>query len=270
MNLMGKKSNQMGGKFTGKVVWISGAAQGIGRGIAEYFAEQGAAIALVDIQEKAGSQLAAEITARGGVAAFFLCDVGQEAAVEKCIKDTVTRFGSLHIVVNNAAINIIKSLHEVSSEEWDLQMGINLKAIFLSFKYAYQYFRQQQKGYIVNMGSVSSFVAQARTPGYIASKGAVLMLTKSIAIDYAAEGIRCNAVCPGITDTPLLREHMGSQELLQQRLQRVPGGRILQPQDIARAVAYLSCEDSDGITGTSLLIDGGYLATAEWKGGPAI
>ena len=118
------------------------------------------------------------------------------------------------------------------------------------------------------MGSVSSFVAQAKTPGYIASKGGVLMLTKSIAIDYAAEGIRCNAVCPGITDTSLLREHIGSEEHLEERLKRVPSGRILSPRDIAKTVAYLSCEDSNGVTGTSILIDGGYLAAAEWEGGP--
>jgi NAD(P)-dependent dehydrogenase (short-subunit alcohol dehydrogenase family) len=257
----------MAGKFAGKVVWISGAAQGIGRGIAEHFAHHGAAVALADIQEEAGQALASQIVERGGVAVFSRCDVGKEEDVKRSVADATARFGGLHIVVNNAAINIIKDLHAVTSEEWDLQMGINLKAIFLSFKYAYPFFRQQQRGYVVNMGSVSSFVGQARTPGYIASKGAVLMLTKSIAIDYAAEGIRCNAVCPGITDTPLLRQHMGSEELLQERLQRVPGGRILYPQDIARAVAWLSCEDSDGITGTSILIDGGYLATAEWNGG---
>ncbi|HTI10062.1 MAG TPA: SDR family oxidoreductase [Puia sp.] len=257
----------MEGKFAGKVVWISGAAQGIGRGIAEHFAHHGAAVALADIQEEAGKALAAQIVDRGEVAAFSSCNVGKENDVRRSIAETAARFGGLHIIVNNAAINIIKDLHAVTSEEWDLQMDINLKAIFLSFKYAYPFFRQQQRSYIVNMGSVSSFVGQARTPGYIASKGAVLMLTKSIAIDYAPEGIRCNAVCPGITDTPLLREHVGSEELLQERLQRVPTGRILYPQDIARAVAWLSCEDSDGITGTSILIDGGYLATAEWNGG---
>jgi NAD(P)-dependent dehydrogenase (short-subunit alcohol dehydrogenase family) len=266
----GKTEKKMAGKFTNKVVWISGAAQGIGRGIAEHFAGEGAAVALIDVQEEAGKELAAAIQGRGGKAAFFLCDVQDEESVKRSIHDTVDLFDGLHILVNNAAINIIKNLHDVSSKEWDLQMGINLKSIFLSFKYAYPFFQQQHSGYIVNIGSVSSFVGQARTPGYITSKGAVLMLTKSIAIDYAADGIRCNAVCPGITDTPLLREHMGSEELLQERLQRVPGGRILLPKDIARTVAYLSCEDSDGITGTSILIDGGYLATAEWKGGHAI
>jgi len=255
-------------KFTGKVVWISGASQGIGRGIAEYFAGEGAAVAIADIKVEAGNELALLIKKVGGKAEFFFCDVNDENSVRQCISDTVRCFGGLHILVNNAGVNIVKNLHEYTSEEWDWQLGINLKAIFLSFKYAYPFLLEQKSGYIVNIGSVSSFVAQAQTPGYIASKGAVLMLTKSIAVDYATDGIRCNAVCPGITDTPMLKEHMGSDELLRERLQRIPGGRILSPLDIARTVAYLSCDDSNGITGTSILIDGGYLATAEWQGGP--
>ena len=254
-------------RFTGKVAWITGASQGIGRGIAQYFADEGASVALADIKEEAGEEIAALIRAGGGQAEFFLCNVNNENSVKEAVHRIVSRFGGLHILVNNAAVNIIKNLHEYTSEEWDWQMGINLKAIFLTFKYAYPYLTQQQFSYVVNMGSVSSFVAQAKTPGYIASKGAVLMLTKSIAIDYAAEGIRCNAVCPGITDTPLLREHMGDDQRLKERLQRVPGGRILTPLDIAKTVAYLSCEDSNGVTGTSIIIDGGYLAAAEWKGG---
>lgn len=260
----------MSERFKGKVVWISGAAQGIGRGIAEYFASEGASVALVDIQKEAGENLASEICSKGGDASFFLCDVSDETSVKDCIDQTVIRFDGIHIIINNAAVNIVRSLHEYTSEEWDWQMGVNLKAIFLSFKHAYPYLKQQHSSCIVNMGSVSSFVGQAKTPGYIASKGAVLMLTKSIAIDYAAEGIRCNAVCPGITDTPMLREHMGNNGALQERLTRVPAGRILTPLDIARTVAYLSCDDSIGVTGTSILIDGGYLATAEWKGGATI
>ncbi len=260
----------MSERFTGKVVWISGASQGIGRGIAEYFACEGASVALADVKEEAGKELAASICNNGGKAAFFLCDVSNEASVKNCIEATAEHFNGLHILINNAAVNIVRSLHEYTSEEWDWQLGVNLKSIFLSFKYAYPYLRQHESSCIVNIASVSSFVGQAKTPGYIASKGAVIMLTKSIAIDYAAEGIRCNAVCPGITDTPMLREHMGSDTLLQERLHRVPGGQILRPLDIAKTVGYLSCDDSMGVTGTSILIDGGYLATAEWHGGPSI
>ena len=123
----------------------------------------------------------------------------------------------------------------------------------------------------MNVGSISSFVGQAATPAYTASKAAVLGLTRSIALDYAALGLRCNCVCPGITDTPMLREHLNKtpdpEATLSERLRRVPMRLPLQPFDIARAVLYLSCEDSAGVTGTSLVIDGGYLAAAEWNAG---
>jgi NAD(P)-dependent dehydrogenase (short-subunit alcohol dehydrogenase family) len=124
---------------------------------------------------------------------------------------------------------------------------------------------------MVNIGSVGAFVGQPRTPAYTASKGAVLQLTRSIALDYAAGGLRCNCVCPGITDTPMLRYHLStspdSEAALGQRLRRVPLGVALFAHDIARAVLYLSCDDSAGITGTSLVVDGGYLAAAEWDTG---
>lgn len=254
-------------RFTDKVIWVSGAAQGIGRSIAERFAAEGACVAIIDIKEKEGLETAACINARGGRAKFFFCDLNLEDSIQASVKNTVDNFGGLHILINNGAINMVKSLHNYSTEEWDRQMNINLKAIFLSFKYAYPYLLKNQASSIINIGSVSSFVGQAKTPGYIAAKGAVMMLTKSIAIDYASNGIRCNTVCPGITDTPMLREHMGGDTEITERLQRVPAGRILQPSEIATSVAYLCSEEAGGITGTSLIIDGGYLATAEWNGG---
>ena len=255
----------MSKRFTNKVVWVSGAAQGIGRGIAEHFAKEGAMVAIIDIKEKEGNALACLIRDDGGIAEYIYCDLGVEESIRNSILSTIDRFGNLHILINNGAVNIVKDLHEYSSEEWDWQMSINLKAIFLSFKYAYPHLKKHPSSHIVNIGSVSSFVGQAKTPGYTASKGGVTMLTKSIAIDYAAEGIRCNAVCPGITDTPMLREHMGSEAIIRERLLRVPGGRILKPFDIAGSVGFLCCDDSSGITGTSLIVDGGYLATAEWR-----
>lgn len=257
-------------RFKNKTVWVSGAAQGIGECIADYFAEEGASVAIIDIKEKEGKESAERIKAKGGIAAFLFCDLTVETSIKQSIADTISLFGGLDIVINNGAVNIIKDLHEYSSEEWDHQLSVNLKAIFLSFKYSYPHLRKNSTSSIVNIGSVSSFVGQAKTPGYIAAKGAVMMLTKSIAIDYAAEGIRCNTVCPGITDTPMLREHMGSEAQIAERLQRVPIGRILHPREIASSVAYLCSEDSSGITGTSLIIDGGYLATAEWNGGQSV
>jgi NAD(P)-dependent dehydrogenase (short-subunit alcohol dehydrogenase family) len=126
---------------------------------------------------------------------------------------------------------------------------------------------------VVNVGSISSFVGQAATPAYTASKGAVLQLTRSIALDYAADGLRANCVCPGITDTPMLRSHLAAQPdpqaALARRLRRVPIHAALRPEEVARAVLYLATEDSAGVTGTALVVDGGYTAAAEWDGDPS-
>lgn len=256
----------MGDRFKDQVVWISGAASGIGRGIAEFFANEGAMVSLVDNNRVLGEILSRDINSGGGKSIFFHCDVRDETAIRDSIEITVDVFGKLNILVNNAAKILIKPLHELTLNEWDDQMAVNLRAYFLSFKYAYQYLIKNKFSYVVNIGSVNSFVGQANTPGYSASKAAILNLTRSIAIDYAANGIRCNTVCPGITDTPMLREHMGSEEALTKRLTRAPINRVLSTLEIAKAVAYLSCEDSSGITGTNIVIDGGYLATAEWGG----
>ena len=165
----------------------------------------------------------------------------------------------------------VKLLHEYDEADWDRLMGVNLKSIFFSVKHGLPYLRRNPRSYVVNVGSISSFVGQAATPAYTASKSAVLGLTRSIALDYAALGLRCNCVCPGITDTPMLREHLNKtpdpEATLAERLRRVPMRSPLTPDDIARAVLYLSCEDSAGVTGTSLVVDGGYLAAAEWDAG---
>jgi NAD(P)-dependent dehydrogenase (short-subunit alcohol dehydrogenase family) len=148
-------------------------------------------------------------------------------------------------------------------------MAVNVKSIYLSLKHAVGHLRANRRAYVVNIGSVSSIVGQALTPAYNASKGAVLQLSRSIALDYAADGLRANCLCPGITDTPMLRQHLSGQgdpeAALRERLRRVPTGVIIEPDDVARAALFLSCEDSAGITGTSLVVDGGYLAAAEWN-----
>ena len=184
---------------------------------------------------------------------------------------TVALFDGLNIIVNCAGVVHVKLLHEYDLADWDRLMGVNLKSIFFSVKHGVPYLRRSPRSYVVNVGSISSFVGQAATPAYTASKSAVLGLTRSIALDYAALGLRCNCVCPGITDTPMLREHLNKtpdpEATLSDRLRRVPMRSSLTPEDIARAVLYLSCEDSSGVTGTSLVVDGGYLAAAEWDAG---
>ena len=207
----------------------------------------------------------------GGSAVFIQADVSVEEQVRDSLAKTVALFGGLHIIVNCAGLVHVKLLHEYDEADWDRLMGVNLKSIFFSVKHGLQYLRRHPRSYVVNVGSISSFVGQAATPAYTASKSAVLGLSRSIALDYAALGLRCNCVCPGITDTPMLREHLDKtpdpEATLAERLRRVPMRLPLLPEDIAKAVLYLSCEDSAGVTGTSLVVDGGYLAAAEWDAG---
>jgi len=258
----------MSGRLEGKVAWVSGANKGIGAGIARLFAREGAKVAMIGRTSSEGEALAAEIKNAGGEAFFFRCDVMEEEDIKNSIEETLVRYGRLDILVNNAGIVDVRMLHEYTVEEWDRVMDLNVRSVFLSFKYAFPYLKAHKKGYVINIGSISSFVGQDETPVYTTSKSAMLGLSRSIGLDYARYGIRCNCVCPGITETPMLFTHMNAekepQAHYQRRLTRVPLGRQLYPEDIAKACLFFACEDSAGITGTSLIVDGGYLACAEW------
>jgi NAD(P)-dependent dehydrogenase (short-subunit alcohol dehydrogenase family) len=255
----------MGQRLAGKTAWISGAASGIGAATARLFAEEGANVAAVDINGDPGQIVS------GPAIAFQQADVSKEEQVCDSLAKTVALFDGLHIIVNCAGVVHVKLLHEYEEADWDRLMGVNLKSIFFSVKHGVPRMQHDALKYIVNVGSISSFVGQAATPAYTASKAAVLGLTRSIALDYASISLRCNCVCPGITDTPMLREHLDKtpepEATLAQRLRRVPLRRKLEPHDIAKAILYLSCPDSFGVTGTSLVVDGGYLAAAEWDAG---
>lgn len=256
-------------RLLNQVAWVSGAASGMGEGIARLFADEGAAVALIDVQAAKGEAIAESIRGAGGRATFIECDVRREEAVRDSMEATVREFGGLQIIVNCAGIVHVGLLDRLSVEDWDRVMDVNVKSIFLSTKHGMGHLRKNSRSYIVNIGSIGSFIGQGLTPVYSATKGAVLLLSKSIALDYAADGVRCNCVCPGITDTPMLREHLNTtpdpEATLASRLRRVPMGVAMSPNDIARAVVYFSCEDSAGVTGTSLVVDGGYLAAAEWE-----
>ncbi len=257
------------GRLDGQTAWISGATSGIGEAVARLFAQEGAKVALIGRRIDEGQKIAEQIKAGGGQAIAIGCDVAEEGQVQASLEQTVAAFGGLQIVVNNAGMVAVQPLHQSSEQDWDHVMGVNVKSIFFSTKHALPYLRRQPRGYIVNVGSISSFVGQASTPAYTTSKHAVLGLSRSIALDYAVDGIRCNCVCPGITDTPMLREHLDSTPdpaaALAGRLRRVPLGIALSPADVARSILFFSCEDSAGVTGTSLVVDCGYLAAAEWQ-----
>ncbi len=264
----------MSGRLRGQVAWISGGASGIGEAAVRLFASEGARVAIVDVQRELGRKLEESVLTAGGDALFIECDVSVEDRIRASIERTAERFGGLQIVVNSAGVVHVKPLHAYTEAEWDRLMAVNVRSIFFSVKHALAHLRKRPPGYVVNLGSISSFVGQAATPAYTASKAAVLGLSRSIALDYAADGVRCNCVCPGITDTPMLRHHLGvagdAAGALKRRLRRVPLGRALTSDDIARAVLYFACEDSAGITGTSLVVDGGYLAAAEWESSKVI
>ena len=241
----------------------------MGQAVCELFAAEGARVAVVDVQADRARQVAEEISSRGGKALAIGCDLAREAAVKESLDRTSSAFGPVQAIVNCAGIVHVKLLHEYSEAEWDELMGVNVKSIFFSIKHGWQYLKQHRRSYMVNIGSIGSFIGQAKTPAYSTSKGAVLQLSRSIALDYAAIGLRCNCICPGITDTPMLRYHLSTtpdpDATLRERLGRVPMGIAMLPLDIAKSALYLSCEDSSGITGTSLVVDGGYLAAAEWQ-----
>jgi NAD(P)-dependent dehydrogenase (short-subunit alcohol dehydrogenase family) len=259
------------GRLQGQIAWISGGASGMGQATAELFAAEGASVVLADIQADRGEEVAKGIEEAGGRARYQNCDVAQEAEVKRSISKTIEAFGGLHILVNCAGIVHVGPLHEYKDEDWDHLMGVNLKSIYFSLKHGIEFLRQNDRSYMVNIGSVGSYIGQAQTPAYTTSKHAVLGLSRSIALDYAADGLRCNCVCPGITDTPMLRYHLSktgdADAALAERLRRVPTGVALYPEDIARSILYLCCEDSAGITGTSLVVDGGYTTAAEWETG---
>lgn len=255
-------------KLENKVAWVSGGTSGIGEAICELFAHEGAKIVLTGRNKARGNDVLKKLSAIGCEAIFHEGCISREETIADSIGLAEKHFGSLDIVINNAGMVEVKMLHDYTTEEWDFLMDVNVKSSFLSLKYAFPLLKNNERSYIVLNGSISSFVGQAMTPAYTTSKGAMLQLCKSIALDYAAWGVRCNIVCPGITDTPMLREHIDKtpepDETLRQRLRRVCLGIPLYPADVAKSFLYLSCEESAGITGTSLVVDAGYLAAAEW------
>jgi NAD(P)-dependent dehydrogenase (short-subunit alcohol dehydrogenase family) len=261
----------MARRFEGRVAVVTGAASGIGFGIAEQFAGEGASVALLDREEDHGEAASAQIRASGGTCEFFRVDVAAESEVIAALDGVVARFHRVDHLVNNAGMVLVKGIEECTAEEWDRVIDVNLRSVFLAVKYSLPWLRLSPQPTVVNIGSVSSFIGQQRTPAYVASKGGVLLLSKALALDLAPDGIRVNCVCPGITDTPMFRFHVNTtpdpERTLRERFGRVPLRRALSPREIADAVLYLSSDQASGVTGTSLVVDGGYTAAAEWSQG---
>jgi NAD(P)-dependent dehydrogenase (short-subunit alcohol dehydrogenase family) len=255
-------------KLKDRVAIVTGAASGIGRAAAIAFAREGARVAVVDRNEKEGNATALAIRAEKHDAVYARVDVAREADVAQMVEETAALWGRIDILFNNAGVLLVKPIEEMSEEEWDRVMAVNVKATFFTTKHVVPHMRRTGKGAILNTGSIASFTGQVGTPVYSASKGAIALLTKSLALDLGRDHIRVNCICPGITDTPMLREHLGHDDegeaRIRARLARVPTGRILSPEDVARAAVYLVSDDSEGITGILHVIDGGLIAASEY------
>ena len=248
-------------RLENKVALISGGARGMGAAEAKLFASEGAKVVIGDILEDEGRRTEAEINESGGECVFVRLDVTNEASWQEAVAIAVQRFGKLDILVNNAGVLSRGILEDTTVEEWDRVMDINAKGVFLGTKTSIPEMRKAGGGSIVNTSSISGLVGQATMqPVYNASKGAVRIFTKSAAIQYAKEGIRVNSVHPGAVDTPMVEYRLGNPELQAQATARSPMGRTAQPEEIAYGVLYLASDEASFVTGSELVIDGGFSA----------
>jgi len=252
------------GNLTGKRALITGAASGIGRATAELFAREGAAVAVVDVDEVGGRAVAQAIEGEGGRAIFVHCDVTRAADCQRAVQETVDKLGGLDVLFNNAGIIRRATVIDTTEEEWDRVMAVNVKSIFLLSKYAVPVMARAGGGAIINTSSGWGLVGGRNAVSYCASKGAVVNMTRAMALDHGAENIRVNCICPGDTDTPMLRseaQQLGESEdvFLAEAADRPPR-RVGQPADIAQAVLYLASDAALFVTGTALVVDGGGLA----------
>jgi 3-oxoacyl-[acyl-carrier protein] reductase len=243
-------------RLKGKIALVTGAGSGIGKCIAETYVREGARVALADIDAEA-AESAARIIGNNTVA--LRCDVSKKADVAKAIEETVAAFGALDILINNAgATHINKPMLSIEEEEYDRIFAVNVKGVFLSCQAAVPALRKQGGGVIINIGSTAGLRPRPGLSAYNATKGAVHVLTKALAVELAPDGIRVCAIAPVATETPLLPSFLGPAEGMREKfIATIPLGRLAQPQDIADAALFLASTDAKFITGTIMEVDGG-------------
>ena len=248
-------------RLEGKVALISGGARGMGAAEARMFAREGAKVTIGDVLEVEGRQVESEINEMGGDAIFVLLDVTSESDWEEAARVTVDRFGKLDVLVNNAGIVVSSSRDDATAEEWDRLMDVNTKGVFLGTKVSIPHMRRAGGGSIINISSISGMVGQVDIhPGYNASKGAVRILTKTTAVQYAKDGIRANSVHPGSITTPMTEQRKKDPDYFRRAIERTPLGRYGEPDDVAYGVLFLASDESSYMTGSELVIDGGDTA----------
>ena len=250
-------------RLSGKVALITGGGTGIGRACALQFSREGAKVAVAGRRLEPLAAVVAEIQAAGGQALSANCDVAKSDQVERTIREVVSQFGALHVLVNNAGILHVGSVEETSEAEWDRLVDVDLKGVFLVSRAALPELRKSG-GAIVNIGSVLGLVGMKKRAAYAAAKGGVTMLTKAMALDHAQEGIRVNCICPAIVETDLVQTILSQAPdrvaAVRLRTAQIPLGRMGKPEDVAALAVFLASEESSWLTGAAIALDGGLTA----------
>lgn len=252
-------------RLQGKVALVTGAALGLGRAASIRMAEEGASVGVLDVLDEPGEALVTELQGRGLAARFWHCDVSRESDVQRVVGEAARVFGGIHVVVNNAGVaGVSKPTHEITEAEWDWVQAINVKGVFFCTKHAIPHLRRASGGSIINLSSIYGLVGAADVPPYHASKGAVRLMTKTDAMLYAADRIRVNSIHPGFIWTPMVEAHLRSLGDVESGRKATdalhPLGHMGEPDDVAWGVVYLASNESKFVTGTELVIDGGYTA----------
>ncbi len=249
-----------------KAIIVTGGAAGIGKAACLMLAKEGAKVAVTDIEDQEGRQLVEQIKEQGGVAQYWHLDTSDEESVSRVFSEIANDFGSIEVLVNNAGIaGVDKPTHEITAEEWQQVINVNVNGVFFCTKHAIPFMQKSGKGSIINLSSIYGLVGAADLPPYHASKGAVRLMTKNDALIYASDNIRVNSIHPGFIWTPLVEalgknSPEGVEAFKQQLDSRHPIGHVGEPDDIAYGILYLASDESKFITGSELVIDGGYTA----------
>ena len=252
-------------RFQGKSVIVTGGASGIGAATVKLFIDEGARVIIADIDPK-GQYLAEKLNQQGQRATFVQTDVSKSDQAEHLIEETLRHHGQLDILHNNAGVLVIGNVTTISEADWDRSININLKSVYLVSKYAIPAMQKAGSGVIINTSSTAGISGGGGYSVYSASKAGIILLTQCMALDFAEQNIRVNAVCPGPTATSMiLASTKDKQRTLNRWADELPIGRAGQPEDIAKAVAYLASEDAEFVTGTAFVVDGGRLLTGIGK-----
>jgi NAD(P)-dependent dehydrogenase (short-subunit alcohol dehydrogenase family) len=242
-----------------KVSLVTGGAGGIGREIALALAKEGSQVAIVDIKQKEGEEIVKQLN-QFSKGYFIHSDISKVAHIEQVVQEVYDKFGALDILINNAGISIRTAVDEMTEEEWDRILTINLKSAYFFSKEAARLMKARRSGVIINVSSIRAIIADKTHAGYAITKAGMIALTKSLAVSLAEFGIRANAVMPGYVLTPMTEHNLSNRQWLEWLREKVPMGRLIDMQEVADAVVFLASQKASGITGESIVIDGGWLA----------